>query len=64
MANAAAAVLKQQISLPMSDLIRETARLFGFQRTGSQVEQFVQEGIELFNSKGCMVIEGEHARLK
>lgn len=51
-ANAAQEVLREQISLPEVDLIREVARLFGFQRTGSTVEQHLRHGITLLIQRG------------
>ncbi|MBU4263007.1 MAG: DUF3320 domain-containing protein [Proteobacteria bacterium] len=46
-ANAALYVLEQHISLPSADLVRETARLLGFQRTGPTVDKSIRAGIEL-----------------
>jgi hypothetical protein len=46
-ANAARAVLNDQISLPEADLIREVARLFGYARTGAHVEQALRPGVAL-----------------
>ena len=37
-ANAAAALLKVHVSLPLTDLARETARQFGFERMGPKVQ--------------------------
>ncbi len=51
-ANAAAHVLEQNISLPMNDLIRETARLFGFQRTGQNVDKYFRIGIKMVLKEG------------
>jgi len=45
--NAALAVMKNQISIPQTDLIRETALLLGFQRVGQNVERYIDEGISL-----------------
>lgn len=39
-------ILKNQISLPAEDLIKETARLFGYARLGGNVEQAMRMGIE------------------
>jgi hypothetical protein len=39
-------ILKNQISLPSEDLIKETARLFGYARLGGNVEQAMRMGIE------------------
>jgi hypothetical protein len=38
--------LNNQISLPKEDLIREASKLFGFARTGNQVELAMKKGIE------------------
>ena len=46
-ANAAQHLLGQHISLPLDDLVRETARLFGYQRTGQRVEPAIRRGIGL-----------------
>jgi uncharacterized protein DUF4011/restriction endonuclease-like protein/AAA domain-containing protein/uncharacterized protein DUF3320 len=46
-AYAAKQVLKNQISLLRIDLIRETAKLFGFARIGSNVENAMNQGIEI-----------------
>ena len=51
-ANAALFLLQQHISVPHADLIRETSRLFGFQRTGSMVEGRMAAGIDLLVSTG------------
>ncbi|HEY3371694.1 MAG TPA: DUF3320 domain-containing protein [Prolixibacteraceae bacterium] len=39
-------ILTNQISLPEDDLIKETARLFGYARIGANVEQAMKQGIE------------------
>lgn len=39
--------MKNQISIPRTDLIRETALLLGFQRVGQNVERYIDEGISL-----------------
>ena len=44
-ANAANAVLMQQFGMPEEVLIRETAKLFGFSRTGATVQETMQKGI-------------------
>jgi very-short-patch-repair endonuclease len=45
-ANGVKEILKNQISLPKEDLIREASKLFGFARTGTQVELAMKKGIE------------------
>jgi hypothetical protein len=44
--NAAAFVLRGQVSMPAEDLVRETAKLFGFQRTGAAIQARISEAIE------------------
>ncbi|NQU43717.1 hypothetical protein HQ520_10555, partial [bacterium] len=51
-ANAAHHVLTQHISMPQEDLIRETARLFGYQRTGQRVEECLCQGIWILTKGG------------
>jgi hypothetical protein len=46
-ANAMLYILSQHISLPMDALIREVARLFGYQRAGQKVEQALRRGVAL-----------------
>lgn len=51
-ANAVRAVLINQISLTKNELMRETAKLFGFSRTGSNVEQAMLHGIDYALQRG------------
>jgi very-short-patch-repair endonuclease len=51
-ANAALYVLEQHVSLPVADLVRETARLLGYQRTGPAVDKAMKSGI------GCLMRKG------
>ncbi len=44
--NGTAFILRGQISMPSEDLVRETAKLFGFQRTGSAIQARISEAIE------------------
>ncbi|NLK26382.1 MAG: hypothetical protein GX307_07420, partial [Euryarchaeota archaeon] len=44
--NGTAFVLREQISMPSEDLVRETANLFGFQRTGRAINARISEAIE------------------
>ena len=65
-ANAARYVLHQQGSLPLEDLVKETARLLGYQRTGVQVDQACRRGIDRLIEKGLvrnlegMVVTAQH----
>ena len=45
-------VLESQISLSVDDLVRETAKLFGFNRLGSVVEPAMRNGIEKAIQRG------------
>lgn len=51
-ANAALHVLENQISLPSDDLVNETARIFGFTRTGQTVASAIRVGIETLVKRG------------
>lgn len=51
-ANAARCVLEQAISLPLADLVRDTARLLGYQRTGAAVDRAMRAGIQLLCARG------------
>lgn len=53
-ANAVLHVLSEQGSMPRPDLIRETARLLGFQRVGQTVEKYMQAGIVLLEQRGSL----------
>jgi len=52
MANAIKDILSDQISMSKEDLIRETARVFGYVRLGSQIEQSVEHGIDTACMRG------------
>ncbi len=58
-ANAVKFILDNQISMTKADLIRETARIFGFSRIGGVIETASESGIALAVSKGFAKIEGE-----
>lgn len=57
-------VLEAQISLSREDLIRETARLFGYARLGSIVESSMLRGIEKAIQRGLAKEENERIILK
>jgi very-short-patch-repair endonuclease len=46
-ANAAREILRGHVSMPRTDLARETGRLFGFQRLGRKVSEAMEDGIRL-----------------
>ena len=45
-AAAATYVLQQQVSLPLADLVRETALVLGFQRTGQTIQRVVRLALQ------------------
>ncbi len=45
-------ILKEQISLSKEDLIRETAKLFGFAKVGSNVDNAMRQGIRVAVENG------------
>ena len=62
--NAAEAVLKVQIALPLEDLARETARQFGIQRLGKAVREHMVKAIEMLAERGgCVVGEDGDVRV-
>ncbi|MEO0649199.1 MAG: DUF3320 domain-containing protein [Planctomycetota bacterium] len=58
-ANAARWVLDQNLALDLVDLARETAKLFGFARLGSQLERRMRAGIEQLALSGRCRLDGE-----
>lgn len=54
-AAAARHVLRAQVSLPHDDLVREVARLFGFQRLGQGVAAHMAMGIRLLVESGMAI---------
>lgn len=53
-ANAAAAVLQNQIGLPEEDLVREMARLLGYTRLGTSVRPAMEAGIDCGEKTGIL----------
>ena len=53
-ANAAAAVLQNQIGLPEEDLVRETVRLLGYTRLGTSVRPAMEAGIDCGEKTGIL----------
>jgi very-short-patch-repair endonuclease len=56
--SAARAVLKGQVSMPLGELARETARLFGFDRIGHKLELRMEEGIRRLARLGGCALSG------
>jgi hypothetical protein len=52
-------ILTNQISLPPDDLVKETARLFGYARLGGNVEQAMKTGTEYALQKGMIAENNE-----
>ncbi len=50
-------VLRSQISAARADLIRETAKLFGYTRSGGVIEQAVNAGIACAAQRGLLTVE-------
>ncbi|MHA4894677.1 DUF3320 domain-containing protein [Pedobacter sp. PWIIR3] len=61
-ANGIHEVLKNQISLSRQDLIRETAKLFGYGKVGANVSTAVNQGIETAIGRGYAKLEGERVK--
>ena len=59
LANALLYLLEDHRSAPADELIRETARLFGFQRLGHIVERRIQRGIIMLAGRGRIRTEGD-----
>ncbi|GAP68302.1 superfamily I DNA and/or RNA helicase [Bacteroidales bacterium 6E] len=49
-------ILRNQVSLPADDLVRETARLFGFTRVGGIVDQAMRTGIDHAVNSGMVIM--------
>jgi very-short-patch-repair endonuclease len=58
-ANAVVHVLRVQIGAPVGDVVRETARLFAFQRTGRLVEERIHLGVDLSLRRGRITRIGD-----
>ena len=62
-ANAVTDVLRNQISISKTDLIRETAKLFGFSRLGATIETSVSAGIDEAVKRGHISIAEDGERI-
>lgn len=61
-ANAAAVALRRNVALPFDELVKQTARLLGFGRTGGRVADRMREGIELLITRGVARRDGDKVR--
>ena len=57
-ANAILYIIEDQISAPKEELVRATARLFGFQRVGTIVEEQIRDAISLLEISGRVIENG------
>lgn len=57
--NAAVHLLEHHMSAPLDELIRETARLFGFQRVGRVVDDRIRKAIENLVHRGLARLEND-----
>ncbi|MEO8216223.1 MAG: DUF3320 domain-containing protein [Acidobacteriota bacterium] len=55
--NAALHILRDHMSAPITELIRETGRIFGFQRTGTLVDERIRLGIDALVRRGAVRID-------
>ncbi|PUA34785.1 DNA helicase [Paenibacillus elgii] len=56
-ANAIKHVLTGQISLPREDLLKETVKLLGYQRSGTSLDKVVRSGIEVAIARGYAIAD-------
>jgi hypothetical protein len=56
-ANAIKHVLTGQISLPGEDLLKETVKLLGYQRSGAALDKAIRSGIEVAITRGYVVVD-------
>jgi hypothetical protein len=62
--NAVREILENMISLNKADLIKESAKIFGFNRIGGNVESSMTEGINKAVNRGFAMIEGDRVFIK
>jgi very-short-patch-repair endonuclease len=59
LANASRSLLDYAISLPMDDLCRETAKLFGMSKLTSKSQPYLHQAIQLLEQSGrCALVDG------
>ena len=63
-ANGVKIILSNQLSMTKADLIRETAKLFGYTRLGGVMEACVSEGIDAAVRRGFAEVNGERISFK
>ncbi|MBR2593376.1 MAG: DUF3320 domain-containing protein [Firmicutes bacterium] len=62
-ASAIRSILENQLSMPRTDLIKETAKVFGFTRLGNVIEASVENGIEKALSRGYINISEDRDKI-
>lgn len=62
-ANAIRQLVKDSISLPLPDLIKGGARLFGFTRMGTNIEAAIRRGIQEASARGFINIENDRVMM-
>ena len=62
-ANAMKYILTNEISLPITDLSKACAQLFGFARSGSNVDASMNRGMLKAKEKGFLKINGDRATI-
>ena len=62
-AAAALHMLRQNIALPMDELVSGAARLLGFNRTGQQVQSCIEDGVLLLARRGKCKRDGERVEV-
>ncbi|HET8934442.1 MAG TPA: DUF3320 domain-containing protein [Polyangiales bacterium] len=60
LASAARWLISQAFSMPLSDLTRETARMFGISRMGAKVEARMRVGIDMLVASNECTSDGQH----
>ena len=63
LANAAQAVLADNVSLPTEALAREVARVFGVQRVGTGALEQASRGVRALVARGDALADGESVRV-
>jgi hypothetical protein len=62
-AAAAALVLARNVGLPVTDLVKESAKLLGFSRLGDKVQARMRAGIDVLAARGGCKLDGARASL-
>jgi hypothetical protein len=57
-ANAALSIVRDHVSVPEEDLVRETGRLLGFRRSGPRVEARMRAGVAHLLEHGAATRKG------